>query len=320
MAYGMGGAIGITMQQSFGTAYTTGMRFQPFISESLNESIPPIVVEGMHGIIDEGDSLEGAHEISGDINFEVDPSMIGFYIKGFCNSTSYDLTIVGSFYHTHEFMPAQVDFDEMAATPPMTVEAYRDAGSAFQYHSMLVNTLAFEFAHGALIKSTVGFIGAGFALAAKQTAVYEPFSEFTWDQTSISVSDVAVDEIQNMTVTLNNNLEATNTLNGSKYPNRIKRAGKRTIEISGTILFISEAEANIFRAQTERRLVVTSKQGSNQIELDIPSMRYSTYPVNMGGPGQIAVGFTAAAKYNTGSGTAIKITTKVLDTSSYGGY
>lgn len=317
MAYGMGGAIGITMQQSFGTAYTTGMKFQPFISESLNESIPPVVVEGMRGIYDEGDSLEGPHEISGDISFEVDPCMIGYFLKGFCHSTSYEATTVTSYYYTHEFMPAQDDFDAMAATPPMTIEAYRDAGSAFQYYDCCINTLSFEFAQGALIKSTVGVIGAGFTMAAKQTASYEPFSEFTWDQTSISIAGTAVDEIQDMTIALNNNLEAVSTIDGTKYPNRIQRAGKRTVEISGTILFISEAEANVFRAQTERRLVITTQQNCNAINIDIPSFRYSAFPVNMGGPGKIAVGFSGNAKYNAGSGTAIQITTTVASLASY---
>jgi hypothetical protein len=317
MAYGMGGAVGITMQQSFGTAYTTGMKFQPFISESITESIPPVIVEGLRGIYDDGDSLEGPHEISGDIVFEIDPCMIGYWLKGFCHSTSYETTTVTSYYYTHEFMPAQDDFDAMAATPPMTIEAYRDAGSAFQYHSCCVNALTFEFAHGALIKSTVGIIGAGLAMAAKQTATYEPFSEFTWDQTSISLAGAAVDEIVDMTVTMTNNLEAVSTIDGTTYPNRIQRAGKRTIEISGTILFIDEAEANIFRAQTERRLVVTTQQGCNAINLDIPSMRYNAFPVNMGGPGKIAVGFTASAKYNAGSGTAIQITTTVHSLASY---
>lgn len=313
----MGGALGITMQQSFGTAYTTGMKFQPFISESLNENIPPIVVEGLRGIYDEGDALEGAHEISGDINFEIDPCMIGYFIKGFCNATSYVATTVDSYYYTHAFMPAQDDFDAMAATPPMTMEAYRDAGSAFQYYDCCINTLSFEFAQGALIKATASVIGAGFTMAAKQTASYEPFSEFTWDQTSISIAGTAVDEIENLTITMNNNLEAVYTVDGTKYPNRIQRSGKRTIEISGTILFIDEAEANIFRAQTERRLVITTQQGCNAINFDIPSMRYNTFPVNMGGPGKIAVGFSANAKYNAGSGTAIKITTTVNSLASY---
>lgn len=317
MAYGMGGALGITMQQSFGTAYTTGMKFQPFISESLNESIPPIVVEGIRGIYDEGDSLEGAHEISGDVNFEVDPCMIGYFIKGFCHSTSYDTTTVTSYYYKHEFMPAPTDFDAMSAVPPMTMEAYRDAGSAFQYYDCCINTLAFEFAHGALLKCTASVVGANFTMASKQTASYEPFSEFTWDQTSISIAGAAIDEIQDLTVTLNNNLETVGTIDGTKYPNRIQRAGKRTLEISGTILFISEAEANIFRAQTERRLVITTQQGCNAITMDIPSMRYSAFPVNMGSPGKIAIGFTASGKYNAGSGTAIKITTTVASLASY---
>jgi hypothetical protein len=313
----MGGALGITMQQSYGTAYTTGMKFLPFISESLNEDIPPITHEGINGRYDEGDDYEGAHAIAGDINFEVDPCMIGYFIKGFCGANSYEITTVTSYYYQHEFMPDPTDFDSMAAAPPVTLEVYRDAGSAFQYYDCIINTLSFQFANSQLVKCTTGVIGGNFTKAAKQTASYEPFSEFTWDQTSISISAAAIDEIQDLTITLNNNLEATYTLDGTKFPNRIKRSGRRTIEISGTLLFVSQAEADIFRAQTERRMVVHTKQGSNQIEMDIPSMRYRAFPVNIGGPGQIGVGFTAAAKYNAGSGTAIQFITKVTSLASY---
>ena len=144
-----------------------------------------------------------------------------------------------------------------------------------------------------------------------------PFSEFTWNQCSISIAGAAVDEFQDITITVNNNLEATYTIDGTKYPNRIKRSGFRTIEVSGTILFISQAEADIFTGQTQRRVVISTQQGSHFMEVDIPSFRYESFPVNIGGPGQIAVGFSGKAKYNAGSGTAIKVTTKVTSLSSY---
>jgi hypothetical protein len=214
-------------------------------------------------------------------------------------------------------MPSPDDFDDLAALPPMTMEAYRDAGSAFQYYDCMVSQLSLEYAHSTFVKSTATIVGGGFTKAAKQTASFEPFSEFTFDQASIHIAGTAVDEIQDLTVTINNNLEATYTLNASKFPNRIKRSAKRTVEISGTILFVSQAEADVFRAQTERRLVLHTKQGSNSMEVDVPSFRYTAFPVNIGGPGQIAVGFTGKGKYNAGSGTAIKVTTKVTSMSSY---
>lgn len=313
----MGGALGLSFQQSYGTAYTTGMKFLPFITESLNESIEDLVHEGINGVYDEGDSFEGAHSVAGDIGFNVGPALIGYMLKGCFGSTSLDSTTTTSYYYTHEFMPSPNDFDDRAAVPPLTIEAYRDAGSAFQYYDCCVNQLTLEYAHGTFVKSTASIIGGGFTKAAKQTASYEPFSEFTWNQTSINVAGTAVDEFQDITVTINNNLEATYTLDNAKFPNRIKRTGKRTVEVSGTILFISQAEADIFRAFTERRLVIHTKQGSNQMEVDIPSFRYTAFPVNIGGPGQIAVGFTGKGKYNSGSGTAIQVTTKVTSLSNY---
>ncbi len=317
MAYGMGGALGLTMQQSFGTAYVTGMKFVPILSESLNEEIPPIISGGMKGIYAEGATHEGAHAVAGDIAFEVRPGMLGYFLKGCFGSTSYTATAVASNYFSHVFMPAPVDFDKYAALPPMTFEIFRDAGSAFLYSDCNINNLTLEYAHGSLLKATASIIGAGFATSAKQTASYEPFSEFTWDQTSISISGTANEDFQALTIKINNNLQATSTLDASKFPNRVKRAGHRTIEISGTILFISEAEANVFRAQTERRFLIVTKQGSNQLSIDLPSVRYSTFPVALGGPGEVAVGFSAAGKYNIGSGTDITVTSVITSWATY---
>jgi hypothetical protein len=317
MAYGMGGQLGICFQQSAGTAYYTGMKFLPFISESFNEEIPPIVAEGINGRYSEGPSYEGAHAVAGDVTFEVDPALIGYFLKGALGITSYAITTVTSFYFTHTFMPAPTDFDKYSAFTPMTIECYRDAGSAFTYYDACINTLSFEFAFGALVKCTAGVIGAGFATSAKQTASFEPFSDFIWDQTSIAVAGTAVEDMQNLTITINNKLEATSTLDGSKFPNRVKRAGKRTIEVAGTLLFVSQAEAAVYRAQTERLFSIVSKQGSNQIQMDLPSVRYTTFPVNAGGPGQIAVGFTGSAKYNIGSGTDIRFITSVVSMATY---
>jgi len=152
-------------------------------------------------------------------------------------------------------------------------------------------------------------IGAGFAKSAKQTPSYPAGSEYVWDQCSISLGGTAIDEMSTISLTFNNNLEGKGTLNFSKFFNRIKRAGYRTIEISGTLLFTNQTEADAFRNQTERRLVITTKQGCSFLEIDIPSMRYNVFPVNIGGPGQIEVGFSGSAKYNSTSGTMIEITT-----------
>jgi hypothetical protein len=309
MAYGMTGHAGFWEQDSYGTSQVGSSGFLPIITESINESIPPIVQEGMKGRFEEGESFEGFHEITGDMVSECHPVMLGRALKAWFGQDS--PSAIASDYWTHTFKPRTSDFDDLAAVPPHTIEIYRDAGSAFLYSDMLCNALTIEIAHGALLKMTTGWVGGGFAKSAKQTVSsgdYYAGSEYTWDQCSISFGGSAIDEVSALTLAFNNSLEAKGTLDGTKFANRIKRNGYRTLEISGTLLFTSQTEADNFRNQTEQRVVITTTQASDQMEIVLPAMRYTEFPVAIGGPGLIEVGFTAAAKYHEGSGTMIDIT------------
>ena len=314
MSYGMKGHVGICFQQSFGTAFTSSMHYFPIINETLTENIPPLLSEGLRGRFDEGPSFEGPHDIGGDIVAEAHPILMGVLLKAWCGYSSG--TIQGSCY-SHEFKPRTTDFDDMAAVPPMTIEVYRDAGSAHQYYDCLCNALNIENAHGTIVKVTAGLIGGNFAKAVKTVPSYLTGSEFTWNQTSISFQGSAggaIDEVSQITIAMNNNLEGKGTLDNTKTFNRIKRGGFRTIEVSGTILFVDDDEFDQWRNQAAQPAVMTvtgqeiSSGYNAEFKADFPEMRYNEFPVNIGGPGMIEVGFGAAAKYNADSATMAEFT------------
>lgn len=312
--YGMKGHLGISFQQSFGTAYTNSFHWIPILNESLKENIPLLISEGIRGRFEDGPSHEGPHDISGDITVEAHPILTGKLLTAWMGQSSG--TLVESVY-THEFQPKTTDFDDMAAVPPMTIEVYRDAGSAHQYYDCLCNQLTVEIAHGAIVKNTLSIIGGKFSKVAKSTPSYLAGSEFTWDQTSISFqgsADGAIDEVPSITLTLNNALEAKGTLDGTKTPNRIKRSGFRTATIAGTVIFINDNEFDHWRNNAEQRVVVTvtgqdvSSGYSGYIEIDIPQMKYNDVPVNIGGPGMIEASFDGKCEYSSDSNTMIEIT------------
>jgi hypothetical protein len=309
MGYGMGGHLGLCFQETSGVAFTSSFHWLPILSESLTEGKPPVISEAMRGRFEEGPTFEGVNEIGGEIVAEADPIIMGKFFKAWFGQSSGTLT---TSVYVHEFVPRTSDFNSKCAVPPLTAQVYRDAGSAGQYSDLCCNELSIEIAHGAIIKYTGTFIGMGFTKVAKSTPTYLTGSEFTWDQTSIEIAGAAVEDITQMSVKLSNNLEAKGTLDGNKTPNRIKRAGFRTIEISGTMLFLNDTEFDKFRAQTEQRLVVTvtgqavSSGYNAYLSMDFPSVRYNEFPQNIGGPGQVEVPFTATAKYNSGSGHMAK--------------
>lgn len=309
--YGMQGHLGMALQESFGTAITASFHYFPIISESLNEVIEPLTKEQLKGRFEDGGVVEGMHTIEGEIVHEAHPILIGKIFHAWCGQSSPTLS---TSHYTHVFKPRDQDYQADCAVPPHTFEVYRDAGSAHQYYDCCVDGFSVEIANGALVRSTMTVVGGQFTKVAKTSPSYLTGSEYTWDQTSISIGGTAVDNLSELTITGANALSARHYLDGGKVPGKIKRDGFRMIEVAGTMVFENDTDFDRFRNQTEARLVVTltgqeCNSGVNcSVEFDIPSFRYNTFPVNIGGPGMIEVGFDGRAIYNEGSGTMIEIT------------
>lgn len=313
MAYGQNGHIGISFQETFGVQFVSSMDYFPFVSESLNEAIGDVQSESLTARYDEPDDYEGMHEIAGDVVIEVHPHLVGKLFKAWAGQYSGG-TFQNSCYK-HIFCPAQADWiDERCALPTMSIEVYKDTGSAFLYYDMLLNQLALEISQGALYKATASFIGAHFAWLARSTPSYIPGSFFSWDVCSVSLAAAAVSDVSQLTITLNNNLVAKSYLDLQKYAGRILRDGFRSVEISGTMLLNGDTEARNYRNRTQQRLLISVTDPAtvmghhNQMIIDVPQMRYTEFPANVGGPGLVEVGFSAKGKYDTTSSYAVQFT------------
>lgn len=312
MAYGQDGHIGISFQSSLGTANTSSMWYMPFVSETLKENIEDLLSESLSSRLEEPDPYEGMHSLEGDVVMEVHPHNIGVFLKAWAGQESVSFT---QSCYNHLFLPLTDDWDaEKAALPPMTIEVYRDTGSAYQYYDMLLNQLVFEISQGAIYRATASFVGAQFAWMQKTTPSYETGSYFTWDTVSVSLAGNAVSDVSELTVTLNNNLEGRAYLDGNKYHGRILRNDYRIIELSGTMLLSGDDEARNYKNRTNQRLLITATDPTtvmlahNQLIIDVPQMRYTEFPANIGGPGLVEVGFTGKGGYDSTSSYAVQFT------------
>jgi hypothetical protein len=317
MAYGMLGQVGVSFQTSFGTSSVASLFWHRVINETLTQNKPPLTPEGMNGVIDERNAHEGPNDVVGDIVTEVHPILIGQLLQAWTNAVS-DSTLVTSVYQT-TMKPPQTDFDQYAAVNPATIEVYRDAGSAFKYYDMLCNAFSIEIANGVLHKVTTSWIGGKFAKSAKETPSYIPASDYEWSQTCITFTNsagnaVAANGVMNLTISGNNNLENKHTLNGTKDPSHTKRAGKRTMELAGTILFENQDEYDKFNDFKAQRIVVrTEGQDASSgyptvLQFDNPRTIYNDHPVNIGGPGMVEVSISSRIEYHADSGTITDIT------------
>ncbi len=306
--YGALAHFGISKQNSFGIA-TTNFKYYPIISEGLAVKIEQIIDEAIRGRFAEGPSYEGIETTEGDISMNAHPLGLGHFLRGVFGVASSTLVTTG--VYEHEFLPADSDFDTNCALPPYTCEVYRGVGQSWQFTDVIFPRIEFSFANNQLLKATVGVMARTSSLMTKNTPVFEAEGAWAWSVASIQLDGQAFDKFTELSITFDNQIEATHVLNMTKRAGRFRRTGFQQVRITGSMLFESQSEYMEFRNQSERRLLITLDDAItsyNILTIDIPKMRYTDYPVAVEGPGYIVVGFSADGKYDTNSKYAIRIT------------
>lgn len=313
MSYGQDSNLGITFQNSWDSVGDVGsLHFLPFISESIGKNIPPLVSNTMRGIHDEGDSFQGPHTNDGDIEVEAQAIPLGVLLKSVLELTA---TVTSDGIYTHTFKPRAADWDEVSANQPVTIYKYLQTGSAMRYTNMVGNTLELKVTNGEFTKAKVGFVGGGFDQIANTAATFPVGNLWTWDAASISFGGTAVDEIEELTITLDETIEAMHTLNNTLLPSRAKRTGFRSVAVDMTLKFDNQTEFQQFIAQSERELLVTMlgdseiQSGYNEeLTIRLPKMRYEEFKPVSTGPGEISVTTKARGKYRADSATSMWLT------------
>jgi len=305
--YGMKGHVRVQFQNSFNIQLTSSMEAFAVTESSLVKGIEQIAEAGMYSKFSESPYHDGFQTFEGDIVQEASPIGMGWVVKSVVGLTS---TTSDTDKQTHLFKMRSSDFDALAATNPLTIEQHLDVGSAGLFYNMCGNALSFNIANGELLSLTAGFIGGNFTRIAAGSPSFPTAKPFKWDQFSGSFNGAAILDLMDLTVSINNNLEAKYTLQNCSVPRKIKRTGFQTIEITGNMIFQAHSYWQNFEAQSEVPFLMnfTSTQSPNALKFDFPAMRLKTYEPTLSGPGIIEASFSAQALYHSGSGSAMAIT------------
>lgn len=315
--YGQDAKIGISFQNSYGTANVASLHWLEPISESVSLSKAQLTQKGMRGSFDKGQSQEGINTVGGDITIEAKANALGVLLSAVNASPVTSTTGVSSgTYFQHTFKPRQADHNLLCAERPFTFLKYLgDVGSAHQYYDLNGNNLELNIANGELLTAKMSIVGGSYARIASVAAAYSASNAIDWSVSSVSFAGVANTGIRSMTISQELALQAQNTIDIKKFPSRIKRTDSRMVNISGTLIFEDQGEYNQFLNQVDQQVVINLK-GTSQVSsgfyealtIDIPSMRYTEFPIAVGGPGQLEISFKATAQYNIGSATTIAYT------------
>lgn len=310
--------IGVSFQNSYGqgagTPDVTSVYNIPFTEDSLKLSIDQLVSNNRWDQFDDGDSYEGPKKAGGDIGAEVSAIELGVLLEATQFRSS---TYVGS-ARQHTFTPRQSDWSAECAQRPVTVcRRFSDSNNAVfdTFYDMCCSKLVLGFSAGEFMKATVSLVGGQMDADSADNipAVVTDRRLFTWDVASFSIGGAARPQIVDMTITQDDKIEAKSTFSSSKYPSRLKRTGKRTIEISGTIRFENRDEYDQYLAQSERSMTLTCNNGlqvasgyNESLTITVPKLRWTEFAPAGGGDGPIEVSVTGAGKYDSSAGYSIR--------------
>jgi hypothetical protein len=307
MPYGSLAHIGLGKEVTWGTA-VPATEYIRFASESLNEEIEQVISENLSGIVDEGASYEGMHNVSGDMSFDVYPNILGHLLRAAFGAPTTTSPSAGVYEHV--FTPGHSNFSNVCALPPYTYEVHRDFEQAFQYVGAVINDLTFSFGtDNKIMQGTAAIIAKKLDLIAKTTPSLEATNPFMWHQATITIDGAVNADIQTLQFGVSNSLEGRATLNSTKEISRILRNGRRTFPVSFTFDLKDLAEYNRFRSQAEvAAKIELVGTGDFKLTIDIPKLRYASFPINVGGSEAITASVEGAAKYDNTNAHAMKIT------------
>jgi hypothetical protein len=251
--------------------------------------------------------MAGMETIAGDIVIEVQPQTIGYLLR---SALGAPVVSGAEAPYVHTFTPVQSDFAAKCALPPYSLEVHRDLASAFQFAGCVVNNI--QFAWGVdqkILRCTASILGKSVTLITKTTPSFEAANPFTWEQGTYKTGNplAAIDTLNAIQITLNNSLEAVATLNNTNEISRIRRNGFRTVAVQFTFEVEDLTEYNKFAAQSENAFEFEFTSGDDKIKFDLPKVRYTSYPLAVGGPGRLTVAVAGKAKYDSVTSKAIGV-------------
>lgn len=324
MSYGTQIKVGFARQTAGGTAVTAVGSFHGFAltNEDVGLEKDELISQNLIGRFEQGAIYDGINRVTGTINFEVTPRNLLTALAMAVNHAPPVLASSGS-VRTHEFMPNTSDFDATYVKAPFTMyKQFSDATSAEQFFDLQFGGLSLAFAQGQFLNGTLTLAGGARSPTGTGSANIGPDTGdvgqlFPWNVSSVSLGGVALNEQSEISVSLNENIEALYTINGTLSPFKFSRTTFREVTVQGTFYMDDRNILNDFVAGTQRRLLVTAMNTRtavqsgyfNTLTIDIPQLKITAFKPGASGPGEVSVSFTGRGVIDPSSNYSMRITT-----------
>jgi len=323
MSYGAQLKFGMARQTAGGTAVTVATSFHAFalLSEDVGLEKQELISQNLIGKFEQGAVFSGTEKVAGTISFELTPRNMLAALAS-CVNWSPASVPSGSIV-THTFLPNTIDYDSTYVKNPWTIyKQFTDATSAEQFYDCQMGQLELKVGQGQFLagKLTVNAgvrADNGVGSAAITPATTDVGQLFPWNVASLSYGGVALNQASEITITLNENIDALFTINDTLNPFKYTRTGFREVTVAGTFYMNNRTILNNFGADTLARLLLTVVNTKlaiqsgyfNSVTIDVPQLKITAFKPGASGPGEVSVSFTGRGIVDPSSGYAIQYTT-----------
>jgi len=313
--FGASAKLGISRQNSFGTAATSLFGF-PFASQDLNYTWAELTDDSITGRPDWSDRVTGISGLAGTVTANFHPLAHGWFLRS-CFGSCVDSAIGSGFTHTYN--PATANFDVNATIPPITMyvdQGETGASSGYQFYDCFVNQAELSLSAGGYLRGAYTILGKNAGLITKPTVIDFPSGAkpLLWSSTSVAIAGAAVTRWSDFKLTMNNNIATQDRIAGAKAHTYYFRDGFREFGKLTATADMAMADWLNVKNESEVTLVInfagtSISSGVNEFfKIDIPRFVWTAHPVGVSGPGMVTVALEGRAMYLSTSNTIMTLT------------
>lgn len=320
--YGAQVTFGIARQAATGLAVTNATSFfgLPFTTEDIGLEKEELVSQNIIGRFEQGAVYDGISNIAGQYNVEATPKSLLALLAAAVNHSPASVTS-GSVV-TRTFLPNTVDYDGVMVKAPYTIyKRFSGFNTADNFYDCQFGQFEIQISAGQFTRARAQVVGGtdnpnGIAALSVGADTADVGRLFPWNVASLSLGGSGLGNFSDITVSLNENIRALPSLNGTLTPYKYTRDGFREVTVSGTFYLTSRTQLDDFRASAQRRLLITlvSTVGAvqsgyyNTLIIDVPQMKITQFKPAANGPGEVSVNLTGRGVVDPTSGYSVQYT------------
>lgn len=322
MPYGAQTKLGIARQASAGswTIAANSYHALAFASTDIGLDKEELISENLIGRFEQGAVYDGIGNVNGTLEAEATPRNL-LAIAGMVLNHSPAVVTSGT-VRTWTFLPNTADFDATFVKAPFSIyRQFADSSSADVFFDCQGGQMELAFSQGQFARVRATIVGGARVPTGVASLNVVPDAAdvgrlYPWNVVSISLGGSALQQMSDVTVTLNESVEPQYTMNGTLAPYKYSRSGFREVTVSGTLLFNDRAILNDFVAGTQRQLLLTATNTVasiqsgyfNVLRVDIPQLKITAFKPAVSGPGEVSVSFTGRGVIDPTSNYAMQVT------------